>query len=436
MACRITNNRHGILTFRISWLGKRFWKSTGRRDTTRNRAYVEGLGRVISDAMERGTFSLDWFEETNKTTQRKEEDGRPETVGEYFRVWIQRQRPPLVRPHLERDYREHFERYILPKFANTPLRGVTPSMIEALRSYLIHDWKNRNTGKPLSLKSAKNVIGGSLRALWRDARTVDYLVDRDPFQALTWPRMPTNRPDPFTEEERDNLLAYFRAKVPFYFPFLHVLFWTGMRPSEALALRWGDVDLRNGYISITKSRTLDAEGSPKTAGSERQIRLLSFVIEVLSVAKPLHSCETDHVFRNEAGQPVKFHTWRKKHWYRALRAKGMRERKPYSTRHSFISLGLSNGVNIKWLADYCGTSVAMIEKHYGRYIKDDAEEQLGRLLGETVTQAVTLEEEKRVNQSQGPDNAGVKVGGPTWIRTRTGRQSVGGEKANNPVTIQ
>jgi hypothetical protein len=30
---------------------------------------------------------------------------------------------------------------------------------------------------------------------------------------------------------------------------------------------------------------------------------------------------------------------------------------------SFISVGLTNGVKIKWLADYCGTSVAMIEKH-------------------------------------------------------------------------
>jgi len=37
---------------------------------------------------------------------------------------------------------------------------------------------------------------------------------------------------------------------------------------------------------------------------------------------------------------------------------------------------LSHGLNIKWVAEYCGTSVAMIEKHYGRYIKSDSEEQL------------------------------------------------------------
>jgi hypothetical protein len=63
---------------------------------------------------------------------------------------------------------------------------------------------------------------------------------------------------------------------------------------------------------------------------------------------------------------------------------------------SFISVGLTNGVKIKWLADYCGTSVAMIEKHYGKYFGGDSEEQLSRLFGA---------------KSEG-------LNGPTWIRTR------------------
>ncbi len=52
-------------------------------------------------------------------------------------------------------------------------------------------------------------------------------------------------------------------------------------------------------------------------------------------------------------------------------------------RHTFISVGLTNGVNPKWLADYCGTSVAMIEKHYGKYTNDSVE-QLSRFLGPKV----------------------------------------------------
>jgi hypothetical protein len=61
-------------------------------------------------------------------------------------------------------------------------------------------------------------------------------------------------------------------------------------------------------------------------------------------------------------------------------------------RHTFISVGLTNGVKIKWLAEYCGTSVVMIEKHYGKYLGGDSEEQLSLLFG---AQSATLGETLR-----------------------------------------
>jgi integrase len=253
----------------------------------------------------------------------------------------------------------------------------------------------------------------------RDAREVDYLIEKDPFTALQWPRLKAAKPDPFTEEERDSLIGYFRTNVPFYFPFVYTLFFTGMRPSEALALRWGDIDLRRGELSITKSRYLESEGAPKTAGSEREIKLLPEIVEVLKTIKPLRVTEATHVFLNQEGRPVDFHTWRAKIWYHALRAKGMRERKPYSTRHTFISAGLTNGANPKWLADYCGTSLAMIEKHYGKYIRNDSDEQLRRLLeSKSETSSETLGSTPREKQRQVVGKLEEEGFGPTWIRTR------------------
>jgi hypothetical protein len=41
------------------------------------------------------------------------------------------------------------------------------------------------------------------------------------------------------------------------------------------------------------------------------------------------------------------------------------------TRHTFIAWALSEGANLKALAEYCGTSVQMIEHSYGRYICKD-----------------------------------------------------------------
>jgi hypothetical protein len=61
----------------------------------------------------------------------------------------------------------------------------------------------------------------------------------------------------------------------------------------------------------------------------------------------------------------------------------------------------------------------MIEKHYGRYIKNDADEQLRRLVGsESVTFSVTPKREAVGNTAEPIENLEEQNGGPTWIRTR------------------
>ncbi len=71
---------------------------------------------------------------------------------------------------------------------------------------------------------------------------------------------------------------------------------------------------------------------------------------------------------------------------------------------------LSAGVNIKWLAEQCGTSVAMIERRYGKFIRDDGDVPL-RALFESKTETFEGESGKLVN-------CRGKVGDPNGTRTR------------------
>jgi integrase len=161
-----------------------------------------------------------------------------------------------------------------------------------------------------------------------------------------------------------------------------------MRPSEATALRWNDVDLSFAKVSITKSRHLKAEAPTKTRASVRTVTLLPVMVEVLNQLYPLRATEQDHIFLDVNRNPFDAQDWMGRHWNKALRASGIRQRKFYYTRHTYISVALSAGVNIKWLAEQCGTSVAMIEKHYGRYIRDDGDAPL-RALFESKTETFT-----------------------------------------------
>jgi integrase len=400
MACKVKVNRHGFLAFRLYWDRNESWEGTEWKDTPKNRTRAEARAVLISEQIDNGTFDyLKWFPDGNKACLFRGEppaESKPKTVGEFYLDWIERKKPPFIRPGLHHDYTRQFRRYILPKFEETPIIEVTLPVLEAFRSYL-----NQEMG--LSLKSCRNIIDGTFRAMMRDARKHG-ISEKDHFADLEWPRVVSPKPDPFTAEERDVILKHFKEKHAYYYPFLSMLFGTGARPSEIIALRWGDVDLRARMLSITKSRYMDTDSPTKTAASEREIKLSEHLVSSLRSLKPLHVTESEFVFKNHEGNPIREDKWRAKYWYRALRACGIRPRKFYATRHTFISDALSHGLNIKWVAEYCGTSVAMIEKHYGKYIKNDSDEQLKRLFEvktETFTETQFDEEVSETRQIAG-----------------------------------
>jgi integrase len=318
-----------------------------------------------------------WFPAGNKLSKTPPRQGW--TVREYYGKWILQQRPPLHRKAQERDYRQHFGRHILPRFGEVMLseETLTTRALIDFQNYLLHDVPRRKKGlKGLAVKTVRNIIDSSFRAMVRDAREIDHIIAADPFEAIQWPDNETRRRDPFSKEDRDKIIEYFREKKPFYYPFVFAMFWTGMRPSEATALRVGDVDLKNATASVIKSRYLDDEKATKTKGSRRTVKLLPNVVAVLSRAKELRVSEDDYFFKNRKRRPINADNWREDYWYQALRAKDIRERNFYNTRHTFISLALTAGENIKAIAEQCGTSVQMIEKHYGRYMSSDFGQRL------------------------------------------------------------
>src|SRR5215510_3785538 len=211
MACKVKVNRHGVLAFRLYWNGIKAWEGTGLKGNSKNRQRVEARAVLI------------------------------------YEEWIKGKKPPLVRKSRERDYRQAFNKHTLPFLGDIPVGQITPRKLEDFRIYLLEQAK-------LSLKSARNIIDAYLRAMMRDARNVDHLISKDPFAALEWKKQTKEEPDPFTEEELDKILEFYRERRPYKaYVFVHNQFWTGMRPSEATALRRGKVDLTSGKAMIVRS---------------------------------------------------------------------------------------------------------------------------------------------------------------------------------------
>src|SRR5262245_30573155 len=84
------------------------------------------------------------------------------------------------------------------------------------------------------------------------------------------------------------------------------------------------------------------------------------------------ACDTRLIrVHHPTGLPLDTDRFVELRWHRALRATGIRPRKFYATRHTFILVALSRGCSAKWVAKYCGTSLEMLDVHYGRWMNDD-----------------------------------------------------------------
>jgi integrase len=291
---------------------------------------------------------------------------KPLTVRAFFEEWIVRKKPPFVRRSLERDYKQAFNRSILPFMGDLDLNSVTTDTLENFRIYLVQE-------RRLTVKTVRNIIDGSLRAMFRDAGR---RIERNPFNDLPanwWPRLPQGEPDPYTEGERDKIVNFYREHRPHKeYAFVYFRFYTGTRPSEVVALKWGSVDLVNRKATFAVSRHLGEENAPKTRASRRTVTLLPNVIELLKTLLPLQVGPESYVFTDAHDRPIDQSEFARG-FQSVLRVLKIRPRPFYNTRHTFISVALTLGCNPKWIAEQTGTSLIMIQQNYGKYIRDDGD---------------------------------------------------------------
>jgi len=168
-----------------------------------------------------------------------------------------------------------------------------------------------------------------------------------------------------TEEEFRKILrtttGYYRTRPTPGARFRQILFFlwfTGCRPKEASCLRWEEIDLNAGIITLQKHKTVRMQKKPKA----RVITLLPVVVRLLRAIRKQHS--GDSVFLNHRGNPWNRYSLGLR--IRRARAKAgvSDEVKLYGARHAFGTRGIVNGVDIKTLATLMGHETTEMTEHY------------------------------------------------------------------------
>jgi len=371
-------------------------------DTLDHRRTAENLAQLVAACLRTGRTSteIDAALAPSMLHARKAiPEAAPDqpTLRAYYTDWFSERRYQ-VRPALARDYQRHFRDYVLPSLGNLPLRALRPKDVRGLQAELLArklvPRKGRSATKTLSVKTVKNVINGSLRALWRHAK-VDELVTLDIFVGLTWPKWEHPEPDPFTFEEVRRICEWFRARLfgfapvagsmgvrrlphPPFRAYAQTLFLTGLRPSEASGLQWQDVDLTRGLLYVRRSYHLGTYQPPKTKRARRTVELLPETVQTLRALAPLHLTPEMPVFSSTTGAPIEPKSF-SMHWDTALRSLAIRPRGLYCTKDTYVSHALRTVRDPWWVETQTGVALETLKQHYAKWMPTPERSEVRRL---------------------------------------------------------
>jgi integrase len=265
------------------------------------------------------------------------------------------------------------EIWLLPYFHSTPIDLVTENR---LGDYA--EWRQSQMSKPATqtLKNERT----ALNQMFRFAKRRGYIREIPDFQIKS--AKPNARPD-IPDAEWQRLCRYLptyieraqdkrRLRERYYLAFfILILANTGIRVGEARKLHWRD-------ISSTVTLTQEARAVLTVRGKtgEREVVCNVGVDRFLDKLKQFRQEELGHVppsdefvFAHRDGSAVGSF---KNGFNRVLREAGIlfgsdgKRRVPYSLRHTYATMRISEGVNIFQLAANMGTSVEMIDEFYGK----------------------------------------------------------------------
>jgi len=156
---------------------------------------------------------------------------------------------------------------------------------------------------------------------------------------------------------------------------------TGARQGEILGLQWCDVDFDRKQVSITRTFNHERFFEPKTKGSIRKIDMAPVLAKALAAWK-LASGGRDEslVFPSGDGTPIVCHNLKNRHFFPALKAAGIEKIRFHDLRHTYASLMLAQGENVKYIQTQLGHSSPTVTLNvYSHLLKETNQDAVCRL---------------------------------------------------------
>jgi integrase len=287
------------------------------------------------------------------------------TVAQYLTNWLDQVIAPHRRPNTVESYTDAVELHIIPALGKRRLSQLQPLHVQAwLNGLAAADYR------PTSIQTYLKVLRAAL------AQAVRWgLLSRNVAALVRPPRPDPAPPRSLTPDQARALLT--AARGDRLAAIYTLALTTGIRKGEVLGLRWCDVDLDRGTISIrqqTQQHGGPARAVPlKTPGSARTIPLPAVARTALAAHRAANpdAPPSGLVFVTPRGQPIN-HNWLTRHWQELRQRAGLPPMRFHDLRHTATTLMLTGGVPPRQVMDALGHATLTMTLTRYAHTTDDA----------------------------------------------------------------
>ncbi len=290
------------------------------------------------------------------------------TFPQFAEQWIRDYAMVQVKPSTLLNYKSMLSNSLVPFFGNIPLASITTADVQRYVAQRLGAGKS-----PSTVQKALVLLKGMLK----QGIEWDYLKV-NPASAVKPPRKPHIEMDFLTPAE---IPAFLDAIEPKWRPLFFTAIFTGMRLGELLALQWSDVDWHSETIHVRRSVWHGGFQEPKSQNSRRTIGMSPMLIGVLKdYSEIAPASDDDLVFCTDEGGIIDDANLRHRVFESSLTKAGLRKIRIHDLRHTYASLLINQGENLKYVQRQLGhASITTTVDRYGHLMPDAQKDASARL---------------------------------------------------------
>ena len=359
MACIAKRRNRWIIDFYDN-KGKRRWK-TLPKGTTKTK--TKQVLRELEEQIARGS----WLP-----------DKKVPIIDRVFMDWLEYKKPNIrlsTWRKYEGYYRNHFD-----EIKQLKVNRITVATVEKYITKRQIAGMNLSTLRKL-IVTFNQVMNYAVRHRYIDHNPVRDAerpkdqggVEQPPIQILTPPEI-----NALIEAERDQE----------YRTLIKLSIFSGARQGELLGSKWTDIDWFNSQIHIQRTFNEGAWYRPKTKGSNRKIDLGPEMMKVLkNWLKVCPKTDLNLIFPNKKGGPIDHGNLLRRHFYPAVAIANIKRVRWHDMRHTFASLLIDQGENIKYIQTQLGHASPTITLNVYAHLMKPVNQKSACKLEQTVLKA-------------------------------------------------